>query len=577
MRSALVALLALAAVACAEPEPDVSGGFGRPEAREIVLAGAPSEGGPRGPLAGQSASLRQAFTQLHALADTSTAKGLFLRVEPMGGAWGRAADLAGALREIRAAGKPIHCHFERADNVSYWLMATACDRITMTPAGSLNLVGVSAHLFYARDLLSNLGIQAEILAMGRYKSFGETFTEAEMPETTREAMGALLDDYAAALSNALLGRAGGDPARAQALVDGGPYDSERAARAGLVDAAEFDDESRERLREAAKAPRVRRVALIPGQERVGLLDLLSSLSSAEDDEPSPGPHVALVLVEGTIVDGEHPVPGRAVSTPFVEHIRDLARDPDVRAVVIRIDSPGGSALASDRMWHAVRRLAAAKPVMVSIGDVAASGGYYIASAGTRIFAHDTSLVGSIGVLGGKVQLGELARRAGVHPVVLERGSHSAWASPFRGFTDGERELVREMLEASYRRFIGRVALGRNAAWSRVRAAAEGRVHSGRRGRALGLVDETGGLLSALRAARKAGDLPASAPVRQWPEAKSMLETLAEAMTTGQARALAIQAHGDVLPGPLDYAVTLADLLLEAERPLAAAPYLLEVR
>ncbi|MBC7174308.1 MAG: S49 family peptidase, partial [Polyangiaceae bacterium] len=189
MKPALLSLLALSAFACSEPEPDVSGGFGRREAREIILTGAPSEGGPRGPLEPASPSLRDVFTQLHAIATTESARGLFLRVEPMGGAWGRAADLVEALAEVRAAGKPVHCHFEQADNVSYWLMAKACDRIGMTPAGSLNLVGVAAQVFYARDLLSNLGVQAEILAMGRYKSAGETFTETEMPETTREALG----------------------------------------------------------------------------------------------------------------------------------------------------------------------------------------------------------------------------------------------------------------------------------------------------------------------------------------------------------------------------------------------------
>ncbi len=574
-RAALVMMLALAA--CREPSPDVSGGFGREEAREIVLSGAPSEGGPRGPLAGNAPSLRQAFAQIHDLADAPGAKGLFLRVEPFGAAWGRASDLAEALREVRAAGKPIHCHFERADNVSYWLMTTSCDRIAMTPAGTLDLVGVAAQVFYARELLANLGVQAEILAMGRYKSFGETFTEDEMPETTREALGAILDDYSDALRAALAARGAGDAERAQALVDGGPYDSARAKAAGLVDGVEFDDESRERLREASSAPRVRRVRLVPSPPKAGLLDLLEALSAEPEDAAPVGPHVALVLVEGSIVDGDHPVPGRAVATPFVEHVRELARDPDVRAAVIRIDSPGGSALASDRMWHAVRRLAASKPVMVSIGDMAASGGYYIASAGTRIFAHDTSLVGSIGVIGGKVQLGDLARRAGVRPVVIRRGANAGWGSPFEGFTDAQRAVLRGSLEGAYRRFVGRVAAGRGTPWARVAAAAEGRVHSGRAGRALGLGDERGGLLAAIRAARTAAELPAGAPIRQWPAQRTLLETVGEALSNGEARALAVEAHGDVLPGPLDHAVTLADLLLAAESPLAAAPYLLEVR
>jgi protease-4 len=582
-RSTLFVSALLVLAGCSDPEPDVSGGFGRREARELVLSGAPAEGGPAGLLGGGGPTMRDVGTQLHAIATTDSARGVFLRIEPLGGAWGRAGDLADAIAEVHEAGKPVHCHFERADNASFYLMSQACDRIAITPSGTLNLVGPAAQVFYARDLLSNVGVEAQIVAVGRYKSAGDVATRSEMPETTREALGAILDDYAAALSSAIGRRVQGhgddaaDAAATQARIDAGPYDARRALEAGLVDAIEYDDQARERLRVAADAPRVRRVPMPPREPKAGLLDLLEALSGDTPEAPEPGPHLAIVVVSGTIVDGDRMAPGQSVSTPFVEHMRALARDEDVRAVVLRVDSPGGSALASDRMWHAVRRVAAHKPVIVSVGDMAASGGYYIAAAGTEILAHETSLVGSIGVLGGKVSFGELARRVGVHPVVLERGANSAWWSPLRAFTESEEASVRRMLGAAYRLFVGRVATSREMPYARVAAAAEGRVYTGRAGLELGLVDRIGGIRQAIDRARAAGHLGADAPIRVWPERGSMLETLSQAVGGGSARAAVTRLEGAALPPPLDYALTLADLLAEADRPLAATPFLVEIR
>jgi protease-4 len=216
-------------------------------------------------------------------------------------------------------------------------------------------------------------------------------------------------------------------------------------------------------------------------------------------------------------------------------------------------------------------------VIVSVGDMAASGGYYIAAAGTELLAHETSLVGSIGVLGGKVSFGELAQRVGVHPVVLERGANSAWWSPLRAYTESEHEAVRRMLDGAYRLFLGRVAASRDMPYAHVSAAAEGRVYTGRAGLELGLVDRLGGLRMAIARAREAGHLPEDAPIRLWPEQPSLIDTISNVVGGGAARAAAVELHGPKLPPPLDYAVTLADLLSQTDRPLAAMPFLVEIR
>ena len=229
----LAALASLALLGCEdEPEPDASGWTGESdEVRELVLLRPPAETPGGSLLTPEEPTLRRVLEQLRLIAETDEVKGLFLRLGPLGGAWGQVGDLAEGLQRVRDAGKPIHCHFERADNASYALLASRCDRISMTPAGTLNLVGVGAQVFYARSLLEEVGAHADILHMGRFKGAGDVLTRDDMPPEARESLGALLDDLDAGLVAALQAR----ELDARATIDGGPYGSIAAREAGLVD------------------------------------------------------------------------------------------------------------------------------------------------------------------------------------------------------------------------------------------------------------------------------------------------------------------------------------------------------
>jgi protease-4 len=233
----------------------------------------------------------------------------------------------------------------------------------------------------------------------------------------------------------------------------------------------------------------------------------------------------LVFVNGSITDGESGSTGDAVSGPFVRAMERLEDDDNVKAVVLRINSPGGSALASDRMWDAARRLAEVKPLIASIGDMAASGGYYIASAADEILAHPNSLVGSIGVVGGKFNFAGLAEDIGVNTYVLQRGKRAAWSTPVRALNPTERRAFETLLRDTYNRFIDRVAAGRKMERAAVLAAAEGRVMTAQDGKALGLIDEMAGLSAALIKARAAAGLAPDAPVEIWPSTKGMIDAI----------------------------------------------------
>jgi protease-4 len=293
--------------------------------------------------------------------------------------------------------------------------------------------------------------------------------------------------------------------------------------------------------------------MLPKRDQLTLGQFLSLLSGETDEVEAGGDRVALVFVTGNITDGDSGSMGDAVSGPFVRAMERLEKDDNVKAVVMRINSPGGSALASDRMWEAARNLAEAKPLIASVGDMAASGGYYIASAANEILAHPNSLVGSIGVVGGKFNFAGLAEDIGINTYVLQRGKRAAWSTPVRSLNTTERQAFEGLLRDTYDRFIDRVAAGREMERAAVLAAAEGRVMTGQDGKELGLIDEMAGLSEALVKARAAAGLGPDAPVEIWPSTKGMIDAINDLLS----------GNGD------DDARTLQQLWLR-QHPLAAS-------
>jgi protease-4 len=549
---------------------------GRPLVVEMHLPNPPQEGGQVDPLAPPQPQLKEVVRHIRDVADRSRFKGLFLRLGPMKSAWGRAGDLARALEKVREADKPVHCHFQMADNVSYGLLARSCDRLSMTPAGHLNLVGPAAHVFYAQTLLETIGVSAELMQMGRYKGAAEPFTQKDMPPETREALGGLLDGLHGSLVEAVSKREGLSSSDAKARIDGGPYGAHDAKEAGLIDDVSFDDEAREHARQAGGVEQVEELSLLPKPEPIGITDLVKALSGDSPSEKPEGRRIALVVLEGTIMEAERQGLEGARSGPFIEAMRDFADDDKVGAVVLRIDSPGGSALASDRMWHAVRRVAKRKPVIASIGDMAASGGYYVASAATQILATPASLVGSIGVVGGKVNVSSLVDRVGVNPVVLQRGQHAAWMSPVRGFSDSERDTLRGMLRSTYRLFVRRVHQGRDMKRDKARRVANGRLWTADRARKLGLVDGFGGIGMALQRARKEAGLSSDAPIQRWPAKKGLLDTLASRFGGGASAEAALAELAPAADELMRGARTMARVL-RREQVATTIPYVVRIR
>jgi protease-4 len=447
----------------------------------------------------------------------------------------------------------------------------------MTPAGLLNLVGLAAQVVQGRQLLEMVGVKAELFQVGKYKGAAEPFTRDELAPETRESLEGLLADLDKDFRRHLAARTKRDDAAVQALIDAGPYTSERAKTVGLVDAVAYDDEARMNAKRAAGARLIHRPFEPNDKQTVSLTDLVRALSGRRERDYDKRAHLGVAFLTGDISDGQ----GRALegsgSDPFIKALRRWGDEPNVRAVVLRIESPGGSALASDRMWHAVARVAKRKPIIVSLGDMAASGGYYVASAGTAIVASPGSIVGSIGVVGGKMVVEGLAQRVGVHVTSLPRAQRATWLSPFAPFSEGERAAFEGMLQNTYARFLERVSLGRKRDVASLLPAAEGRVMGGERAKELGLVDEVGGLARAVALALERGKLPENALVETWPDASDTFEALSSLMETRSTQGVLASEVRELLPPELLTAGSLVRELGQAsQRPLAVLPFALYV-
>jgi protease-4 len=376
------------------------------------------------------------------------------------------------------------------------------------------------------------------------------------------------------------------PAVAESTPEDGPYDARDAREHGLVDDVGYLDETREALEREAGAVRAE-VRLGAGAQGGGGDDLSDLLRALAGESLGTAPITVVRAVGAISMEGGGGLlseSGGIVEKRLVRTLTRLEKDDDVKAVVLRIDSPGGSALASDLLWHELMRIRARKPLVVSVGAMAASGGYYLASTGAVIFADDTSIVGSIGVVGGKIAADRALERIGVHAETIpakvgdpHAAARAAFESLLTPWDDATRDRMRATMTGIYDLFVARVAEGRKAPVEKIAASAEGRIFSGRDARERGLVDELGGLREAIARARELAGVPADARVSVAGESGGLLDALAD---DPQGRALVpaatAAALGRIAPDVAPFVSSLAPLA-EHERVLCALPFGLSVR
>ena len=413
-----------------------------------------------------------------------------------------AISLRRAVDAARERGKPVVA-FGDSFTAASLLVAAGASRVYLPESGAVLLVGLRFDGFFLKGLLDRLDVSPEVVRVGTHKTAGERFTRDAMSPEEREQLEALADDVYAPLVDGLARGRGLDPEAVRDRIDRGPYGARGAEEAGLVDGCRYPDEVEAELGEIEPATARDPQSGRPRVLEVGVYHALCVADAGWRPVLGDVPRFAYVVGRGTIHRGRG-MRGMAADS-MRELLEGLRRDEGLRGVVLRIDSPGGDAVASDLIWRAVRLVAAEKPVVVSMGEVAASGGYYVAAAADAVLAEATTITGSIGVVGGKIDLDGLYRKVGVATDAVERGARAGLLSESRGFTADERATMQELFGGMYGTFLDRVAEGRGLAREQVEGVAQGRVWSGARARSHGLVDALGGPLEALaEVARRAG-------------------------------------------------------------------------
>jgi protease IV len=514
------------------------------------------------------------LTGLRLARDDQRVQALVVKVggRPIG--LGNVQELRDAVRRFRESGKPTFAWAETfgefsAGNLPYYL-ATAFETIYLQPSGDVGLTGLAVERVFLRGALDKAGVSMEVGARHEYKSAAEQLTEHGFSPAAREATTRMAESVTKQLTEAVAQRAKGSADEASKLINEGPYTAEQALASGLVDALGYRDEVYTAVREQVQAtPDTGLLYLGRYQRYKELTNRLRQLPAPRQDA------VALIQATGAIRRGRsgrtNPLLGGTAmgSDSITATLRAAVADSRIKAILLRVNSPGGSYVASDAIWReVVRARNAGKPVVVSMGDVAASGGYFISMAADAIVAQPGTVTGSIGVVNAKPVLSEAYGKAGISTDSVVLGKHAGMFSLAHPFSAEEWALIDAWLDRIYADFTGKVAAGRSMTAERVHELARGRVWTGADANDSGLVDELGGIEEAAALARRRAGLPATAPLVPFPRL-GPLDRIRPASNSEDRRAAAGTESASLagLAGTLIAATPVASLLAESWGPV----------
>lgn len=486
-----------------------------PKTAEVVVAGDLIDGTS---LFGRKTVSTLAY-DLRALADNPRVEGVVVHIRGLEVGLASVEDLRQALKYLRSRGKEVVATISNTNERGY-LIAAAADRIRMDAAATLTLDGFSVTARYFADTLKKVGVRFDAVAIGSYKTAPDALTRSSPRPEDKAIRAELIDSAFALLKNVLRDDRDLDDVTLEKVLTRGFFDARGALERGLIDEVEGPLEPDESVRPRRRGVRPSALAI-------------------DADRWGSTPKVAVVPVVGTIVGSpaDNPLPGATAGAGWVVRALERARQDDrIVGVVLRVESPGGDVTASDQIWRAVRRVQERKPVVVSMGDVAASGGYYVAAPADRIFAQPNTITGSIGIFSVKPDLSGFYQWIGLGNDVIQRGPHADWDGTTHPLRAEDRKRLRRNLQIYYDSFLAKVAAGRGMELGKVKSIAEGRVYTGARAAELGLVDAVGGLDAAVQDVRERAGLSPEDALDLWvPEQRWSLVGLLRTLATGSNR------------------------------------------
>ncbi len=479
---------------------------GRPNVLEIELSGRVEEARLYGlwqRFMPAGAGMRDLLSVVDLAGKDEAIKALVLKVSEHDMEWGRIEELGMMIHRFRENGKYALAYLEAPGNLDT-MLAAACDKVVLPPGMPLHLTGLLSEVLYMKGMLDKLSIQPELFQAGKYKSAVEPFTRNGMSRAHREAVESLLDSIFDHWVEALAAGRGMSGRDVRDLIDEGPWIAEEAREQGLVDENLYHDQVDDYLQKW--------LGISPRRISMDRYLKVFGPTASVTDPWKKVKGLAILNACGPIHGGESRYMGPGDSTTgsdtFRKALDSVREDESIAAAIIRVDSPGGSAVHSDLIWRDVERLARTKPVVVSMADVAASGGYYVAMPAHHIVAAPSTLTGSIGVIGGKINLKGLYAKAGLKKEQVGRGKHSNMGTDYGPYSPELRSKVKTEMDSVYQSFVQKAADGRKKDYDEIEKAAQGRVWTGAQALEHGLVDELGSLITAIeRAKERAGIAP----------------------------------------------------------------------
>jgi protease-4 len=429
--------------------------------------------------------------------------------------WAKIEELRQSVLDFRKSGKPVIAYFEESPEADKeYYLATAGDKIILHPLGWLGINGLATYVPFFKGTLDKLGIKAEFEHIEEYKTAYNQFTEDGFTPAHKEMMESIYKDIYDYYFQRIAEARKKTPEEMQKLVDRGYFQGQEAVDRGLVDGVAYEDQ----LIDFMNLKKIQKLNKIPN-EKYASADP-SSLGLNQ------GKKIALIFATGTILTGEEQIVALGSET-FARWLRSAAKDKSIAAIVVRVDSPGGSAVGSDIIWHELVKVRSEKPVVISMSGLAGSGGYWISLGGHKIIAQPQTLTGSIGVIAGKFSFQGLMDKLGIKTEKIVLGKEADAFSSYRDFTPEERKILKNQIQAIYEQFLERVVSSRNISFEEANRIGRGRVWTGHQAKELNLVDDLGGFSLAIDSAKKMAGIPAEEEIKLvlWPKKRTLLDLL----------------------------------------------------
>ncbi len=527
---------------------------------------------------GAAQSFSGLLTQMRKAKSDARVGALLFDIETSGLGWGKADELREAINEFKTSGKPVYAYMEYAGNKEYYI-ATAADKIFLPPTGDLGIIGLQAQAQFYKGSLDKLGVEFQSVHVGKYKGAADPVLRKDLSPEQREVLNAMLDDTYGRLVSTISDARKKSPDEVKAIIDNAPYNALEAKQQNLIDGALYKDEVYNELK-----------------NRLGYKDTeelrLTSANEYKDVTPESlglnnGERIAVIFASGIITSGKSSggsFGGSQTigSDTIIRAVKDAADDETIKAIVLRVDSGGGSAIASDLMWHTLEYAKTKKPVVTSMGDVAASGGYYIACNSNKIVAEPSTVTGSIGVILARPVIKGLYDWLGVTNEYITRGKNAGLLRDSEPWDEEQLKKIQAQADFFYwDNFVPKVAKGRGKSVEEIHNLAQGRVWTGFQAKERGLVDEFGGLNRAIDVAKDLAGLPADRDVKrvvfpaQRPFFASLFGSDDDATVKAKEQQMLINALPETTRKVFQYAATF-DRFKQGET-LTMLPFQLEIK